>query len=108
MPAQFVGTPLRVSKNNGDWKLFLLGIPAGHLKGKDRFHCFEGAQGQFANELTDLSKTAGAEVARPTLNPGPLYASRSDKQNGASTDGETTRVCASHDAPSLVRTSETR
>jgi hypothetical protein len=27
VPAQFVGTPLRVSKINGDWKLFLLGIP---------------------------------------------------------------------------------
>jgi hypothetical protein len=39
---------------------FLLGIPAGHLKGGDLFLRFEDRADQFSNELADLSKTAGA------------------------------------------------
>jgi hypothetical protein len=49
-------------KTNGDRISFLLGIPAGHLKGKEAIVIFESAQGRSGNGAADLSETAGADA----------------------------------------------
>ena len=58
-------------KIDGDRNSFLLGIPAGQLKGKKPVAVFwSNAQGRFENEAADLSKTAGADASQGlTLNP---------------------------------------
>ncbi len=65
----FVGMPLRVYKSMVIGIHYLLGIPAGHLKGKESHRCFETAREAgpyfFRKEdlgAADLSKTAGADA----------------------------------------------
>jgi hypothetical protein len=64
VPARFVGTLLRVSKNM--WVIGLYSFLAsrlGHLKGKKTgIVVLCGAQGRSGNGSADLSKTAGAEA----------------------------------------------
>jgi hypothetical protein len=106
----------RPYNSNGGHSLQPFGHPGGTSKGKGRgrFRGVKGAQGRLRHlphfslgksgdvEPVDLSETAGAEAARPRLNPGPscrespLGFSHSAGRDidGASIDGEETQFCA--------------
>ena len=75
VPAQFVGTPLRVLTTQWWARLQPFGHPGGTSEGKGKARILrrkgalaKGGAPQGATNLANLSETAGAEVERPTLN----------------------------------------